>query len=313
MKVLVTGGAGFIGRWVVHRLLSDGAQVTVLDDLSNGSLDNLAEFRDHSRYRFVRGDIRDASLMTELFGDGFDTCIHLAAQINVQHSIDDPQPTFDTNVAATFGLMQEANKTGTKVVFVSSILVYAAAEDGCPIDEFHPVKAASPYAGSKIAGEQIALSYYYAYGLPVVVLRPASVYGPYQRTDAEGGVVSIFLQRALRGETLQVFGDGTQTRDFLYVADCVDFILRAAESSAADGHILNAGTGSDISIAELAALIGEQVRYVPHPHPQSETSQVVVDSSRARQLLGWMPQTRLSDGLQHTERWLRARRASQPQ
>jgi nucleoside-diphosphate-sugar epimerase len=312
LKILITGGAGFIGRWVVKAFLERGCEVWVLDNLSNGSEENVAEFRGRLN-EFIVGDVRDKRLLNRVFRNRFDACVHAAAAINVQDSINDPRETFATNVVATFHVLEEATKANTKLVFISSALVYKEAE-GKAIDEKHPVKPTSPYVASKIAGENIVLSHYYAYGFPVVVLRPFSVYGPYQRSDTkEGGVMSIFIDLHLKGEDLEVFGDGTQTRDFFYAEDCADFVVRATLSDKANGQILNAGSDQDISIKRLAMMIAQnasRIKHVSHHHPQSEVRKLVSDSRKARELLGWVPTVGLEDGIRRTEEWIRTQSLS---
>jgi len=317
MRVLVTGGAGFIGRWVVKRLLEESSEVYILDDLSNGQEKNLEEFRFNPKLKeFLIGDIRDRKLLADLFGKSFDLCIHLAAQINVQESIDNPVETYDVNVNGTFYILEQARRHNTKLVLIGTCMVYDTATISAPINEQHPTKPASSYAGSKLAAEALAMSYYHAYGLPVTVLRPFNTYGPYQQSNMEGGVVSIFINRNLEGKTLNIFGDGNQTRDLLYVEDCADFIVRAALSDKANGEILNAGYGEDISINDLALLIAQspdRIKHVEHIHPQSEIPKLVCDYSKVKKLLGWVPRTPLSEGIKKTEAWLRNWRKGEAQ
>lgn len=309
MKVLVTGGAGFIGRWVVNQLLLDNHEVWVLDNLSNGQAQNLAEFMGQENFKaFIQGDIQDGPLLEEIFKIPLDICYHLAASINVQDSIDDPKTTFNNDVVGTFNLLERCRSRGTKMVFMSTCMVYAQAQSDQGISEQWPTKPASPYAGAKIAGENLVLSYYYAYRLPVVVLRPFNTYGPFQKSSGEGGVVAIFIQRNLQGETLNIYGDGTQTRDLLYVEDCARFVTMAGYSEKANGQILNAGLGRDISINDLAGLIAgstEQIRHVPHIHPQSEVPKLLCDYSKVKSILGWEPEVSLEEGIRRTEAWIR--------
>ena len=205
MKVLVTGGAGFIGRWVVKQLLDDDHDVWVLDNLANGRSNNIAEFVDHSGFReFVTGDIKDNNVLRDVFSNKYDICYHLAASINVQDSIDNPGTTFANDVEGTFNVLEECRRNNTKMVFMSTCMVYDRAASSKGIDEAWRTKPASPYAGSKIAGENMVLSYFYAYGLPVVVIRPFNTYGPFQKSSGEGGVISIFIKKKLRGETLNI-------------------------------------------------------------------------------------------------------------
>ena len=315
MDVLLTGGAGFLGRWVCARLLADGHRVLVVDNLSNGRLSNLDEFRGEPRLRVEIADVRDQAAMARVFagasqtGNRFDLCLHLAAQINVQSSIDEPGETFDNDAIATFHLLEQCRVSGIRFVLMSTCMVYDHAVDGQAIAETHPTKPASPYAAAKLAAEALTLSYFHAYRLPTAVLRPFNTYGPYQKTNGEGGVVAIFVRRRLDGLPLQVYGDGSQTRDLLYVEDCADFVLRAATCDRCWGQILNAGTGRDVTINQLAREIAEDevpVEHVPHIHPQSEIMKLVCDPARAQSLLGWRAETSLADGIARTRDWIAA-------
>jgi UDP-glucose 4-epimerase len=227
MRALVTGGAGFIGRHVVEWLLARGYDVLALDDLSNGFAANLAEFDGKADYEgLLEGDICDDATWRALADKQFDIVYHLAAAIKVRDSIDDPRKTFESDVVGTFKVLEFARGQGSRFIYVSTCLVYAPAVDGTPINERYPTRPASPYAAAKLAGENLTLSYYHAYGLHALILRPFNTYGPFQRTDGEGGVVVTFLNHYLNGEPLVVFGDGRQTRDLLYVDDCADLIER---------------------------------------------------------------------------------------
>lgn len=308
MNVLVTGGAGFIGRWVVKRLLDDGQQVWVLDDLSNGDENNLDEFTNHPGFQqFIKGDIKNEITLSQLFEHKFDVCYHLGASINVQDSIDDPKTTFNNDTLGTFYVMEQCRKHQVKIVFMSTCMVYDRCMDENGISETHPIKPASPYAGAKIAAENMVLSYYYAFGLPAVVVRPFNTYGPFQKFGGEGGVVAIFIKKKLTEETLYIYGEGTQTRDLLYVDDCARFVVEAGYSDKVDGHIVNAGLGRDISVNDLANLIMEdekRIEHVEHIHPQSEIQKLLCNSSKAKQLLNWEPQITLEKGLILTEEWI---------
>ena len=309
MKILITGGAGFIGRWLVKRNLEDGNRVWILDDLSNGKVENIQEFLTHPNLmEFVKGDIKDNAILEKLFENEFDICYHLGASINVQDSIDDPRKTFENDAFGTFNVLEQCKETNTKMVFMSTCMVYDRAVNSEGISEEHPIKPASPYAGSKIAGENMVLSYWYAYRLPVVVIRPFNTYGPYQKTNSEGGVVSIFIQKNLKNEDINIYGDGTQTRDLLYVEDCVDFIIKAGTSEKANGNIINAGTGRDVTVNELASVICTdpmKIKHVPHIHPQSEIQKLLCNSSKAKRLLDWENRTSLEQGVRNTEDWLK--------
>ena len=308
LKILVTGGAGFIGRWVVKRLLDDRQEVWAMDDLSNGRLANIAEFDGQPGWRgFTQGDIKDMATLERLFQNQFDLCYHLGASINVQDSIDEPKRTFDNDVIGTFNVLDLCRRDKVKLVFMSTCMVYDRATDPTGISELHPTKPASPYAGSKISGENMVLSYWYAYGLPTVVVRPFNTYGPFQKTGGEGGVVAIFIKKALAGESLQIYGSGEQTRDLLYVEDCARFVVEAGYREKVNGQILNAGLGQDVSVNALAAMVEPdpaKIIHVPHIHPQSEIMKLLCDSRKAKELLGWSPQIGLEQGLRLTREWI---------
>ncbi|MDP3278765.1 MAG: GDP-mannose 4,6-dehydratase [Deltaproteobacteria bacterium] len=335
MKTLVTGGAGFIGRWVVERLLREGHQVRVLDDYSNGRRENLRDFEGHPGFLgAIDGDIKDAALLRRVFDDEgpWDLVFHLAASIHVQRSIDDPEPTFRNDAEGTFRVLEEVRRQyflsngldparkafdfdcdvpllknrAPRMACMSTCMVYDLA-GGQAIREVHPYRPASPYAASKIASDMLALSYFHSYRMPVTVVRPFNTYGPYQKSNSEGGVVSIFLKRDLAGDPLLIKGAGTQTRDLLYVEDCAEFVVRAAMVEGAEGHVINAGTGSDVTINALAAQCcspNNRIEHVAHDHPQAEIARLLCDATKAREVLGWTPRTSLEQGLAKTRTWL---------
>lgn len=309
VRTLVTGGAGFIGRWVVKKLLEDGHQVWILDNLSNGREDNIKEFQEvYPDLHFVEGDMKNKALLERLFFTGFDVCYHLAASINVQDSIDDPKTTFENDTIGTFLVLEECRKHRVKIVFMSTCMVYDMATGPSGIREMDPVKPASPYAGAKLAAENMVLSYFHAYGLPAVIIRPFNTYGPFQKTGGEGGVVAIFIKRKLEGGELNIYGEGSQTRDLLYVEDCARFVVLSGYSDRANGEIINAGLGRDISINNLAAMIvqnSRRIKHVPHIHPQSEISRLLCNYGKAKKLLGWEPAISLEDGIRRTEEWMK--------
>jgi UDP-glucose 4-epimerase len=316
MTVLVTGAAGFIGRWVVGELLDRDVEVLAVDDLSAGDRTNLDEFERHPRYLGLEeADVRSAADVDSWFGRSWriDAVAHLAASISVQDSIDDPASTFDNDVVGTFRVLEAARRVGARFLFMSTCMVYDRTPDGGAIAETHRTKPASPYAASKLAGEALTLSYGHAYGLPVVVVRPFNTYGPYQRSVGEGGVVAIFTRRSLLGDDLRIYGDGTQTRDLLYVADCARFVSDALLEERAAGLVLNAGTGHDVSVNELATAIEpdpSRIVHVPHIHPQSEIAVLRCDSGLAHRVLGWRASVTLADGLSRVREHMAARLAA---
>jgi len=310
MRVLVTGAAGFIGRWVVGELLDRGHEVLPVDNLATGLAANLEEFDGRPGLHALEvGDVRDEAACRRWL-DQVDAVAHLAASISVQDSIDDPEATFDNDVVGTFRLLEAARARRARFLFMSTCMVYDRASTPEGISEEHPTLPASPYAASKLAGEALTLSYFHAYGLPTTVIRPFNTYGPYQRSVGEGGVVAIFTRRSLVGEPLRIYGDGTQTRDLLYATDCARFVCDALASDAATGRILNAGTGHDVSVNELAATIEpdtSRIVHVEHIHPQSEIARLRCDARQAAELLGWQPEVSLADGLARTREWMAGR------
>ena len=305
MIILVTGGAGFIGRWVVKNLLDEGHKVTVVDNLSNGQESNIEEFFVNKDFEFVNGDIRNADLIDDFISKA-SLCIHLAAQINVQESLDFPERAYENNVLGTYNLLESCRKFMVKMVVVGTCMVYDTSSE-TPINENHRITPASPYAGSKIAAEEMALSYYHGFGLPIVIVRPFNTYGPYQKQNTEGGVASIFINRFLEGKKLQIYGDGKQTRDLLYVEDCANFIVRSSFEENVVGEVINAGTGKDVSINNLAEMICKdesRIEYIPHHHPQAEIQRLVCDYTKAKNILGWEPKTSLEEGIRKTTNWI---------
>jgi len=310
MNILVTGGAGFIGRWVVKLLLEKQKNVIIIDNLSNGKKENLAEFKNnHYLNEILIKDIRNKKAVDKLFKKySFNTCIHLAAQINVQKSLDFPNRTFETNILGTYNILEACRKYQTKLILIGTCMVYDLANFNKAIKETHSTRPTSPYAGSKLATEELALSYYHAFKLPIIILRPFNTYGPFQKTNMEGGVVSIFIYNKLNNKPLKIFGDGTQTRDFLYVEDCAEFIIKASECEECFGEIINCGTGKDISINDLAKLIVDKnnmIKHVKHHHPQSEIMKLVCNNTKAKNLLNWKPKTSLKEGIKKLERWIK--------
>jgi nucleoside-diphosphate-sugar epimerase len=318
---------------VVARLLADGHDVTALDDLSNGRKQNLAGFEGAKGFKgLVEGDLTRADVLDPLFKQSWDVVLHLGASIHVQKSIDDPEPTFRNDAIGTFRILEACRRQyftqngldpstkhfdfdrdvpklkvrSPRVAVMSTCMVYDLA-GGQAIKETHPYRPASPYAAAKIGADMLALSYFHAYRMPVTVVRPFNTYGPFQKSNSEGGVVSIFLKRDLANEPLLVKGSGEQTRDLLYVEDCADFVVRAAQAEKTEGKVVNAGTSRDVSVNQLAELCcssGNRVERVEHDHPQAEIMKLCCDASLAMELLGWTPRTSLEEGVAKTRSWL---------
>lgn len=317
MRALVTGGAGFIGSWVVERLLRDGHEVVVLDDFSNGSHVNLAGVASHPGLREVKeGSVADPDDVAAVWRHGIDVCFHLAAQGEVQKLIDNAEAALRHNIVGAYVPLTEARRHGTRFVFMSTCMVYASAADGTPSNEHSRTLPLSVYAASKLAGETATLAFHYTYGLPVVVLRPFNTYGPRQKSSQEGGVISIFIRTALDERPFRIFGTGNQTRDFLFVEDCADFVVRAGLATTVNAEVINAGTGRETSVVQLARMVGGTqaiLNHVEHIHPQCEIHRMVCDSSKAKTLLGWQPRVSIEEGLSRTRQWIESSLGDQNQ
>jgi UDP-glucose 4-epimerase len=295
MKILVTGGAGFIGSHVVNAYVGAGHEVVVIDDLSSGRVENL-----DSEARLVRLDIRDPAARDLVVQEHPDVLNHHAAQMDVRRSVADPIFDADVNVLGFINLLEGARVAGVKrVLFASSGgAVYGEQED-LPATEKHNTAPVSPYGVSKRAGEDYLFCYYVNYGLPYVALRYANVYGPRQDPHGEAGVVAIFTERLLSGKQPIINGDGTQTRDYVFVGD-----VAAANLAALDGSFVgpvNIGTGIETDVNSLLGLLsqaaGSTTRAMHGPAKPGEQRRSVVDPGLARQVFGWMPRVCLEDGL----------------
>ena len=299
MRAVVTGGAGFIGSNVVEALLARGDEVHVLDDLSSGKRENLPD-----GVELVEGDVREPQ--DELFAGVKPThCYHLAAQIDVRVSVARPDHDAQINVLGTVNLLQAALEHGTQVVFSSTGGAIYGECDG-PAAEDAPRLPISPYGTSKLAAEEYLATYNRLYGTRHVALRYGNVYGPRQDPHGEAGVVSIFFSTLLANEAPKVFGDGAQTRDYVYVHDVVRAMLLAFEHEG--GGVYNVGAGTETSVLELYDAIQQVsgVRREPELAPArlGELQRSVLDPSLAASELGWRPGRSLLDGLAETWSWV---------
>ncbi len=306
MRCLVTGGAGFIGSNLVDALLARGDEVTIVDDLSTGRRENLAGALEAGA-TLAELDIRDGEALRELAGEARPEAIfHLAAQIDVRRSVDDPAFDASINVGGTALVLEAARAAGSpRFVFVSTGgAIYGEGEgQDLPLDEGAPIAPLAAYGQSKYAAEGYLALYKRLYGLRGVSLRLGNVYGPRQDPLGEAGVIAIFCGRLEAGERPTVFGDGTQTRDYIYVGDVVAAALAAAESEASGP--INIGTGIETDVLELVARLGElggRDDFEPEfaPARTGEVQRIALDPGRAERDLGWRAETSLEDGLRLT-------------
>lgn len=311
--VLVTGAAGFIGSNLVGRLLEDGKRVVGVDDLSTGSLANLADARRRhaGRFEFDRLDIRQGGVAPLVERLRPEVIYHLAAQVDVRRSVADPMHDAAVNVLGTIAVLEAARRGGVrKVVYASSIGSYGEpTEAQLPVDESFTTPALSPYGASKRVAMDYLATYEELYGLEWTALTLANVYGPHQTTTGEGGVVATFIGRMLGGQSCTIYGDGEQSRDFVFVDDVVHAFVLASDR--ADGERMMIGTGQRTTINQLFTALAAATDY-PHeplrePARAGEVRHSIVDASRARERLGWKPWTTLEEGLAATLRWAAAR------
>jgi UDP-glucose 4-epimerase len=312
MRTVVTGGAGFIGSTLVDRLLADGHDVVVVDDFSSGRRANLAAAQEAAGARLTvhELDIRDEATTEVVAGAGAEVVFHLAAQADVRVSV--ARPAFDAavNVVGSLHVLEGARQGGSrKVVFASSGgTIYGEPDPSVlPVAEDHPQQPVSPYGvAKKVVGDYL-VAYHALHGLDFTALALANVYGPRQDPHGEAGVVAIFAGRLLGGEPCTVFGDGTQTRDFVYVDDVVDAFARAA--TAGKGLLANIGTGVETSVNHLYRTMADAADVadaaVHAPARPGELQRSALDPGLAGRALGWAPATSLADGAARVLAWFR--------
>lgn len=296
MKALVTGGFGFIGSHLVERLINDGHDVTVVDNMSTGRPDNLRHLAGNKRLTAVGADICDFDSIAGHF-KGIDSVFHLAALADIVPSIQMPEKYFRSNVDGTFSVLQAARAAGVKrFVYTASSSCYGIP-DSYPTGEKAEIRTKYPYALTKYLGEQLALHWEQVYKLPVVSLRLFNVYGPRSRTSGTyGAVFGVFLAQKLAGRPFTVVGDGTQTRDFTYVTDVADAFVTAAASNVS-GEIFNVGSGGTYSVNRLVELLGGEVTYIPKRPGEPDCT--FADTRKISSALGWKPKVAFELGVKN--------------
>ncbi|KAB8184333.1 NAD-dependent epimerase/dehydratase family protein [Nonomuraea phyllanthi] len=313
MRVLVTGGAGFIGSNLVDRLLAEGHHVDVVDDLSSGSTANLTGAAESDRFRLHVLDVLHPDLSGLVAELQPEVVCHLAAQISVRKSVADPRHDARVNVEGIASVLSAAQEgRARKVVFASSVAVYGRPAT-IPVPGDASPDPRSPYAASKLSGETYLAAFRALHGIEYTTLVLSNVYGPRQSPDGEAGVVSIFTDALLNGTPTVVYGDGSQTRDYVYVDDVVDGFVRAC-GQRGDGRRFNLGTGIQTTDRRLHSLIADAAGAPDHPGfapPRlGDLPAMAVDPVPAHEELGWEPQTDLSTGVKKTVEWARNHRMS---
>ena len=316
MRTLVTGAAGFIGSTLVDRLLDEGHQVVAVDNLSTGIAANLDHARSRfesagNRFAFRQLDIRAPELIEIMAAARPDVVFHLAAQVDLRASVADPLHDAGCNVLGTIGVLEACRHAGVeRIVYAASGGSRYGAPTALPVSESTPADPRSPYAAAKFAGEGYLSCYAELYGMSAIRLALANVYGPRQNPHGEAGVIAVFGSRMLDGRPVTVFGDGTATRDYVYVDDVVDAFVRAGRAPSTTGGIFNIGTGRQTTTNEVYRLIssalGATARPRYAPAPAAEGQDMALDVRSADGALGWVPAVAVEEGIRRTLQWLRA-------
>jgi UDP-glucose 4-epimerase len=309
MKILITGGAGFIGSHLCEKYVGERHTVLCLDNFMSGCLTNVRHLLDLRNFKLITGDVRDYELLEKITRD-IDVVFHLAAQVHVDRSYIEPRLTYDINVLGTQNILEIARLHDVKrVIMASTSEVYGSAIYA-PIDENHPLNAPHPYGASKIAADRMCYAYIQTYGMNISILRLFNIFGPRQRNIGYGGVISIFTRRILSGISPIIFGDGNQTRDYTYIDDA----LRAYDAvfnhnDAIINEPVNFGTGKEISILEIANAIikltgkTDSIKPVFISPRIGEVKRLIANAERAKQLLDWSPQHDFYSGLKSYVDW----------
>ena len=302
MKTLITGGAGFIGSHLVRQLLQAGHRVFVLDNVSSGSWQHLPAGKDSCTC--LQMDIRDAAVKDKILQENFDIIVHLAAQTMVDSSIKDPVFDASENIMGTLNVLEAARQCGARVIFASTAAAYGdVVESDLPVLEIHDLHPQSFYGLTKVGVEKYLALYHEHYGLDYVVCRFANVYGERQGDSGEGGVISIFAKRIAAGQDITIYGDGTQTRDFVYAGDIARGICKAMTTRNVN-TVYNLSSQTETSLLELVRIMGDvsgcEIEPNFGPVREGDIYRSMLSNQKAKAGLGWEPQVSLEDGLRRT-------------
>ena len=309
-KLLVTGGAGSIGSHIVDRLLNEGLEVTVIDDLDTGRLKNIAHHQDNKKFHFIKGDIRNFDLVKKTMKD-MDAVFHEAALASVTLSVQNPILTNDINVTGTLNLLKASSDLHVKrFIYASSAAVYGNTPSPQKREHTTP-NPTSPYGVSKLAAENYVKLFHKLYGLETVSLRYFNVYGPRQRFDiqsAYGGAITIFTNRLLKNMPPIIYGDGEQTRDFVYIQDVVEANMLALNNKNVAGEVFNIGTGTNTSINQIAEILKDKMnrKNLKNVHADPRPTDIrhgYADINKAKKILGYNPKFSIKEGLTELVNW----------
>lgn len=304
LKVLVTGGAGFIGSNIVDLLIENDMSVVVVDNLSSGKLENV-----NDRAKFYKCDIRERRIFEVIEIENPEVVIHNAAQISVRNSVEDPENDASINILGSINLFEACRKHNVKkIIFASSGGTVYGEQVAFPADEEHQTKPICPYGVAKLSVEKYLYYYYVIFGIKYIALRYANVYGPRQDPHGEAGVVAIFSEKILAGDQPIINGDGKQTRDYVYVGDAALANLLAINSNFVGE--LNIGTGIETNVIEIFNILRdisgrEDLSELHGPAKEGEQRRSVLSYKKAKEILGWQPQVKINEGLLMTFNWFR--------
>lgn len=308
MKILVTGGAGFIGSHLCDKYTKEGHTVLCLDNFMSGNLMNIRHLLDYRNFKLIKGDIRDFDLLEKVMRD-VDVVFHLAAQIHVDRSYIEPRLTYEVNVMGTQNILEAARMfDAKKIIHASTSEVYGSALY-VPVDEEHPLNAPHPYGASKIAADRMCYAYIQTYSMNISILRLFNIFGPRQRDVGYGGVISVFTRRVLSNMSPIIYGDGLQTRDYTYIEDAVRVYDLALNRKQPMTEPINFGSGREVTILDLANMLidlcGKNDQLKPiHIEPRiGEVKRLIADTTKAKNHLGWQPQYSFEDGLRAFVEW----------
>lgn len=305
MKILITGGAGFVGSHLIAALLAQNHEIVCLDNFSTGKKENIEALA--SKITVLEGDIREKDILTSAL-DGVENVFHLAAQISVSRSVRDPSFDASININGFINLLDSIiNSSVKRVIYVSTGGAIYGEPAVIPAKESTLESPISPYGISKLVGEKYLKWYYHTHGLEYSIIRPSNIYGPRQDPLGEAGVISIFLGRVLNNLSVDIFGDGLDTRDYIYVKDIAEICINALNSN--KNGTYNAGTGIQTSLLELVEVVENvtsktiQKKFCP-PRP-GDVKHISLDISKAKSELNWSPSTNLKEGIQYTWKWFK--------
>lgn len=300
-KILITGGAGFQGRFLVEYFLNEGHQITVLNTFSDKSSRALEEFKD--KITIVFGSVTDKEIVYKTVRD-HDCVFHFAARIHVDESIKDPLSSLNVNLFGTYNVLESVTHFKLRLIYVSSCEVYGAPLNKLPIQESAELRPHSPYAASKAAADRLCFSYFTTYGTDVTIARPFNVFGPFQKKGIDGAAIPIFINLAMRNQPLLVYGDGNQTRDYMYIDDLVRGYDLVYNNPQLRGQAINLGTGKETKIIDIAEYIAKKFQVkVIHGKPRpGEVTHFKADITKAKKL-GFKPSVDIWSGIDKYIDW----------